>query len=172
MSSNNNIFDLESLPGFLQNAYESYELSYFFQSTNVYLIIVSIFMFIYATQTSSYKVYNNNKEEISIPSIMLKTFVIIISFLLLGFSSVGFQQSQSGKLERNTQENIGYVAIVLGFLFILQLLIIFKVNPETLEHVPSLLLSLLYVFIIVSIIIGFKMVNRVEERIERLNLNN
>lgn len=168
MSSNNNIFDLESLPGFLQNAYESYELSYFFQSTNVYLIIVSIFMFIYATQTSSSVLYKENR----ISSIMLKTFVIIISFLLLGFSSVGFQQSQSGKLERNTQENIGYVAIVLGFLFILQLLIIFKVSPETLEHVPSLLLSLLYVFIIVSIIIGFKMVNRVEERVERLNLNN
>jgi len=170
MSSNNNIFDLESLPGFLQNAYESYELSYFFQSTNVYLIIVSIFMFIYATQTSSYKVYN--KDEISIPSFILKIIVLIISFLLLGFSSVGFQQSQSGKLERNTQENIGYVAIVLGFLFILQLLIIFKVSPETLEHVPSLLLSLLYVFIIVSIIIGFKMVNQVEKRVERLNLNN
>lgn len=166
--SSNNIIDLESLPGFLQSAYDSYELSYFFQSTNVYLIIVSIFMFIYAIQTKSNVSYKNS----IIPSRILKIFVVIISLVLLGFSSVGFQQSQSGKLERNTQESIGYVAIILGFLFVLQLLIIFKVNPITLEHVPSLLLSLLYVFIIVSIIIGFKMVNRVEERVERLNLNN
>ena len=143
MSSN-----IESARLVIKNAYDSYELSYFFQTVNVYLIIVGVILLIVSS------LFNRKLNDLNF---FVKVLSLILSIIFIVFPSIGFDKASNGELD-DTQTNVGYVVIALSFIMISIFMVTLKVSVKIMSNINPIILNATYIFLIVAIILGLKMI--------------